>query len=78
MQYRVQGPATLAPCCSTVVMRREGASLVTDVISLVVLIGVLYLAFRIGAVLMKVLLGLLALGLLAWLVMGLFGGAPSV
>jgi hypothetical protein len=48
----------------------------TEVVSLVVLIVVVYLAFRIGAVLMKVLLGLLALGLIAWLIVGLFGGAP--
>lgn len=51
--------------------------MVTDVISLVVLIVVLYLAFRIGAVLMKVLLGLVALGLIVWLVMGLVGGVPT-
>ncbi len=50
--------------------------MVTDVVSLVVLIVVVYLAFRIGAVLMKVLLGLLALAILAWLIVGLFGGAP--
>lgn len=46
----------------------------TDVAGLIVLIVVVYLAFRIGAVLMKVLLGLLALALIAWLVAGLFGG----
>lgn len=47
---------------------------VTDLFSLVALIVVIYLAFRIGAVLMKVLLGLLALALIAWLIAGLFGG----
>ena len=49
----------------------------TDVVGLIVLIVVVYLAFRIGAVLMKVLLGLLALALVFWLVTGLFGGAPT-
>ncbi len=47
-----------------------------EAISVVVLIVVIYLAFRIGAVLMKVLLGLVALALIAWLVAGFFGGAP--
>ncbi|MFN2323108.1 MAG: hypothetical protein ABR510_09165 [Trueperaceae bacterium] len=50
----------------------------TDVVSIVVLIVVVYLAFRIGAVLMKVLLGLVALGLIVWLIAGLFGGAVAV
>ncbi len=49
----------------------------TDVVGLIVLIVVVYLAFRIGAVLMKVLLGLLALALIVWLIAGLFGGAAS-
>lgn len=48
----------------------------TDVVGLVVLIVVIYLAFRIGAILMKVLLGLLALALIVWLVAGLFGASP--
>jgi hypothetical protein len=49
----------------------------TDVVGIVVLIVVVYLAFRIGAILMKVLLGLLALALVAWLIAGLFGGAAT-
>jgi hypothetical protein len=49
----------------------------TDVVGLVVLIVVIYLAFRIGAILMKVLLGLLALALIVWLVAGLFGGVAA-
>lgn len=49
----------------------------TDLLSLVFLIVVIYLAFRIGAVLMKVLLGLLALALIAWLLTGLFGGSAA-
>jgi hypothetical protein len=51
--------------------------MLTDLFSLVVLIVVIYLAFRIGAVLMKVLLGLLAIALIAWLIAGLFGGAAA-
>ena len=50
----------------------------SEIVSLVVLIVVVYLAFRIGAVLMKVLLGLVALALVVWLIAGLFGGAAPV
>ena len=50
----------------------------TDVVSIIVLIVVVYVAFRIGAVLMKVLLGLVALGLIVWLIAGLFGGGAAV
>jgi hypothetical protein len=48
---------------------------VAAVLNVVVLIVVVYLAFRVGAVLMKVLLGLLALGLAVWFVAGLVGAA---
>lgn len=44
-----------------------------SLLNLLVLIAVVYLAFRVGAFLMKVLLGLLALALIVWLVVGLFG-----
>ena len=43
-------------------------------LNLVVLIVVVYVALRVGAVLMKVLLGLVAIALLIWLLAGLFGG----
>ena len=39
-----------------------------ETLNLLVLIVVIYLAFRIGAVLMKILLGLLAIALVWWLV----------
>jgi hypothetical protein len=45
-----------------------------EVLNLVVLVVVIYLAFRIGAVLMKVVLGLLAIALVWWLVTGLVDG----
>ena len=43
-------------------------------LNLIVLIVVVYVALRVGAVLMKVLLGLVAIALLIWLLSGLFGG----
>lgn len=46
----------------------------TEILNLVILIVVVFLAFRIGAFLMKGLLGLLAIGLLVWLVMSLVNG----
>ena len=46
---------------------------VAAVLNVVILIVVVYLAFRVGAVLMKVLLGLVAIGLVVWLVAGLVG-----
>lgn len=49
----------------------------TEIVSIVVLIVVVYVAFRIGAVLMKVLLGLVALGLIVWLIAGSFGGGAA-
>jgi hypothetical protein len=47
----------------------------SDVLGWVVLIVLVFLAFRIGAFLMKVLLGLLAIALVVWLVGGLLQGA---
>jgi hypothetical protein len=47
-----------------------------NVVKLVVLIVVLYLAFRVGAFLMKLALGLVALFLLWYLVSGLLGATP--
>jgi hypothetical protein len=44
-----------------------------DIIGVIVLIVVVFLAFRVGAFLMQLLLGLVALGLIVWLVAGLFG-----
>lgn len=46
----------------------------SNLVGLVVLIVVVYLAFRIGAFLMKGLLGLLAIAIVVWLVMRLVGG----
>lgn len=48
-----------------------------DIPVILVLIVVLYLAFRVGAFLMKVLLGLVAIGLVVWLVAGLFAAADA-
>jgi uncharacterized membrane protein len=48
----------------------------SEILNLVILIVVVFLAFRIGAFLMKGLLGLLAIGLLVWLVMSLVNGRP--
>jgi hypothetical protein len=50
-----------------------------DILGLVVLLVVIFLAFRVGAFLIQVLLGLLALALVVWLVSRLFGGtAPAL
>jgi len=50
-----------------------------DMLGLVVLLVVIFLAFRVGAFLIQVLLGLLALALIVWLVSRLFGGtAPAL
>lgn len=46
----------------------------SELLNLVILIVVVFLAFRIGAFLMKGLLGLLAIALLVWFVMGLVNG----
>ncbi|MDZ7802211.1 MAG: hypothetical protein U5K81_15650 [Trueperaceae bacterium] len=46
----------------------------SNIVGVVVLIVVIYVAFRVGAFLMKGLLGLLAIGLIVWLAMSLFGG----
>lgn len=48
---------------------------ISDVLGWVVLVVLIFLAFRIGAFLMKVLLGLLAIALVVWLVGGLLEGA---
>lgn len=50
----------------------------SNLVGLVVLIVVVYLAFRIGAFLMKGLLGLLAIAIVVWLVMRLVGGQEVV
>jgi hypothetical protein len=44
---------------------------IENVVSIIFLIVVLYVAFRIGAVILKILLGLLAIGIVVWLVQGL-------
>lgn len=49
---------------------------IAAVLNLVVLIVVVYLAFRVGAFLMKVLLGLVAIGLVVYFVSQLTGAAP--
>jgi hypothetical protein len=49
-----------------------------DIVGVIVLIVVVFLAFRVGAFLMQLLLGLVALGLIVWLVAGLFGRAVPV
>jgi hypothetical protein len=49
-----------------------------DIIGVIVLIVVVFLAFRVGAFLMQLLLGLVALGLIVWLVAGLFGRTVPV
>ena len=46
------------------------------IVNLLVLIVVVYLAFRVGAFLMKVLLGLIALALVFFLVARLLGAVP--
>ncbi len=45
----------------------------TELLQLIIVIALAYVAFRIGAVLMKVLLGLVAIAVLVWLVTGLLG-----
>jgi len=47
-----------------------------SVLNVVILILVIYLAFRVGAIVMQVLLGLLAIGLVIWFVARLVGAAP--
>jgi hypothetical protein len=50
-----------------------------EILGVLVLLVVIFVAFRVGAFLVQVLLGLLALGLVVWLVSGLFGGpAPAL
>lgn len=50
----------------------------SNLVGLIVLIVVIFLAFRIGAFLMKGLLGLLAIAIVIWLVMRLLGGEEVV
>lgn len=51
----------------------------SSIVGIVVLIVVVFLAFRIGAFLMKGLLGLLAIAVIVWLVARLVGGGdPGV
>ena len=50
----------------------------SNILGIVVLIVVIFLAFRIGAFLMKGLLGLVAIGVVIWLVASLFGGGDPV
>jgi hypothetical protein len=45
-----------------------------SIIGIVVLVVILFVAFRIGAVLMRLALGLLAIGIVIWLIMGLLAG----
>lgn len=49
-----------------------------DILGIIVLIVVIFLAFRIGAFLMKGLLGLVAIGIVIWLVASLLGGGEPV
>lgn len=49
---------------------------IAAVLNLVILIVVVYLAFRVGAFLMKVLLGLVAIGLVVYFLSQLVGTAP--
>jgi hypothetical protein len=49
-----------------------------DIVGVIGLIVVIFLAFRVGAFLMQLLLGLVALGLVVWIVAGLFGRAAPV
>jgi hypothetical protein len=51
----------------------------SEILNLALLIVVAYLALRIGAFLMKGLLGLLAIGLLVWLILSFVNGrAPEL
>lgn len=50
----------------------------SNLLGLVVLIVVVFLAFRVGAFLMKGLLGLLAIAVVIWLLASLFGGGTEV
>lgn len=47
-----------------------------EIIGILILIVILFVAFRIGAVLMKVALGVVALLILVWLVSRLLSGQP--
>jgi hypothetical protein len=47
-----------------------------EIIGIVIVIVLLFVAFRIGAILMRVLLGLLAIGIVVWLLSRLLAGTP--
>jgi hypothetical protein len=49
----------------------------TDVLGWLVLIVLVYVAFRVGAVVLKVVLGLLAIAVVVWLIQGLLAGAGA-
>jgi len=46
-----------------------------EILQIVLAVVLIYVAFRIGAVLMKVLLGLIAIAVIVWLVSGWMNGA---
>lgn len=48
-----------------------------NLIGIVIVIVVLFFAFRVGAMLMKLLLGLVAIAVVVWLVSNLFAGQPA-
>jgi hypothetical protein len=48
-----------------------------EIVGVLVLLVVIFVAFRVGAFLIQLLLGLFALGLIVWLVSSLFGGAAT-
>lgn len=49
----------------------------SNILSIVILIVVIFLVFRVGAFLMKGLLGLVAIGIVIWLIASLFGGTDA-
>lgn len=49
---------------------------VNDILGIVLLLVILFVAFRIGAVLIKVALGVLAILIVVWLVTSLLSGQP--
>jgi hypothetical protein len=49
---------------------------VEGVVGLAILIVVLYVAFRIGALILRIVLGLLAIAVVIYLVQNLFGATP--
>jgi hypothetical protein len=49
---------------------------VDQVVAIAILIVVLYVAFRIGALILRIVLGLLAIAVVVYLVQSLFGATP--